>query len=202
MICLLVHALSGHYRKPGQVGQGHTGGSFPLCPVSTMQGFLESLCGQQSSSFEGEFAYGWFKRPQGHGEILRKVAVWASDSRDKENKNKENKNKENNRVIKVETMYDMTYTVCVKGPQEQLIRNALAGKVTRYGVLYLGESYDLVTHIQVKDEMPTETEWVVPGKSTLLPIASGRGYGNFTVKYGMFDVKTGAPHFHQPSKGA
>lgn len=188
MICLRVHATSGHYRVPGQVKQGSTGTSFPICPVSTMRGFLESLCGQKSGSFEGEFAYGWAERPEGVGDMLRKVHVWASGGLGSVG--------QTTRVIKVDTMFNLSYVVCVQGPWEERVRQALQGNVERFGVLYLGESFDIVTFIQEVPEPPPEVEWVVPGTTVLLPVVSGRGYGNLTVKYGLFNVETGAPHFH------
>jgi len=78
VIGLRVDTASGHYRVPGQMVQGCTAPTFDIAPVSTMKGFLESLCAAEWHSFDGEVAYGWIRPPGGRGLLYRRAQIWAS----------------------------------------------------------------------------------------------------------------------------
>ena len=78
MIALRVDAVSGHYRVPGQVGQGAVAATFPIAPLSTVRGFIESLCGEGFQTFQGRLAYGWLRHPEVMGRMYRTAHVWAS----------------------------------------------------------------------------------------------------------------------------
>jgi len=186
VICLIVEAVTGHYGVPGQVGQGGVKDSCPTAPPPTIQGFIESLCGESHQSFRGKFAYGRLHEPSGVGLMLRQAHVWGS------NKPMDN---EIIRTIHVVTYLDPAYCILVEGPWEEKIRSALAGEVKRYGVLYLGESEDLVHWIAEVPQPPGHVEWLVPGQTMTLPVKSGRGYDNIRLTTATFDFHAGEPHW-------
>lgn len=189
MLTIRVEAVSGHYRVPGNVEQSGIAPTFAVAPPSTVRGFLESLCGSTCGSFEGEFAYGWLRDPQGYGLLHRRVQVWASGGM--------KPRLERNRTINVEMLFDVAYAVAVRGPWADRVRAALEGDVERFGVLYLGESTDLVTWIApLNGDASNGVRWVVPGTSLRLPVVSGRGYDSITAAYGTFDIREGEPAWH------
>jgi len=185
MISLIVYLMSGHYRKPGTVGNmGHVA-SYPVAPPSTIIGFLESLCGMESGTFKGSFSYGWVKRPAAMGVILRKDHVWSSSGDSNQGKNPYPTDSEVLRPVLREMMFDFVLNIMVQGPSEERIRAALRGEVTRYGVLSLGESDNVVSWLQEGQE--DAVEWVIPGNRMLLPIKSGRGYDVVNPVYKSFN---------------
>lgn len=209
-ITLQVHAYSGHYKVPGGVGQPiklTEGGkpffqrapSFPVAPPSTVRGFLESLVGDAPGSFQGKFAYGFLQRPVAHGHILQKAHVWSSSGQKPVTKGISYR-METVRPILVEVWYDLIYAVRVEGPWEDRIRAALAGEVDRYGVLYLGNSDNIITWLDTYDGEDSSVEWVVPGTAIPLPVRTPtlreRNFKNMETVYDVFDIKTGEPHLH------
>jgi len=102
------------------------------------------------------------------------------------------------RTVRVEIMFGLTYCVVVRGSQEARVKAAISGDSPRYGVLYLGESSDLVNRIRLLAAPPAEVKWVVPGSALMLPVQTGWGYDNISSCYGMFDLRQGEPYFHQP----
>lgn len=186
MIGLKVEAVTGHYGVPGQVSIGGTKTSYPTCPPSTWRGFLESLCGASFGSFKGRFAVGRAAPPSGVGMLYRRAQVWGSSP---------NKN-EINRPFHVQVYTDPSYVVMIDGPWEQKVRDALDGKVDRFGTLYLGESEDQVHWIQ-EIEKPSDVQWLVPGQSMLLPVSSSRGYDNLRLDLAGFTFQAGDPHWFE-----
>lgn len=191
MISLAVRATSGHYRVPGQVEQGSVQSTFPIAPPSCIRGFLESMCGTPQGSFRGAFAYGYLRPPEGHGLLVRRAHVYSSSGIKGEARGAL---AETIRVVKVDTLFDLSYRVDVRGSWEARVRAALAGDVARFGVLSLGESTDLVTWL---DECPSDTpaQWVVPGSRMALPVRSGRGFDTVSAEYATFDFGTAPSWF-------
>ena len=216
MIALHVEAVSGHYGVPGQVSQGATRHTLPVVPPSTVQGFLESFVGASYRTFEGAFAYGRIRPPTGRGLILRQAHVWASPRSVKENKRardavrargvwvsggKESRgDREGTRTIKIETLIDPSYCILVDGPWESRVRAALDGKGDCYGVLYLGESSDIVHWVGEMLDPTDQVEWLVPGTEMVLPTKAARGYHNMDSTYGTFDLRVGRPAWMGGSK--
>lgn len=184
MISLRVFVASGHYKSPGQVSQGAIQSSFPIAPPSCIQGFLESLTGDVSLSFRGQFAYGYERAPAGHGFLVRQIHI--SGGKDGVKGKTPGSLMEAIRTVKVETYFDLAYRVAVQGRCEEKVREALNGSIDRFGVLALGESFDIVNWM---DEVPAseETKWIVPGTRMTLITKSGRGYDRITAEYGTFD---------------
>lgn len=182
MITLRVDVVSGHYRVPGQVGQGQTASTYPIAPPSTVVGFLESLCGVESGTLVGDtqVAMGFVRRPQGHGILLRKDHSWASGGIKPTTGGKA----ENIRAALHETLFFISYRIAVRGPFVERIRAAMAGDVDRYGVLSLGESEDAVDWICEEDG---RAEWLVPGSAFTLPVKAGRGYKTINPVFQNFD---------------
>jgi len=141
-----------------------------------MVGFIESMCGKEPGAFansNSKFAYGWFNKPGGRGTLLRLDHVWTSDKVLK-------KTTDHVRPVKRDVLFDLSYRMVVEGAFEELIREALDGKAKRYGLLYLGESDDMVYWVTTKT---APTKWVVPGNSMALPIKAGRGFGTLSPIY-------------------
>lgn len=171
MIPLIVFATSGCYRVPGAVPTGLTASTYPIAPPATVRGFIESLCGKEKGTFRGHFAYGWHKHPEGRGEEMKSLAMWTSSG-------------EVTRPVRTPFLYRPTYQVVIDSPVfEDLIQKSLLGEITRYGVLYLGESEDTVLRIEVKQEA---AEWLVPGAKYILPVRSKYGYGYVNPTLGRF----------------
>lgn len=180
MLALNIEAVTGHYRVPGQVSNMGVAHSFPQVPPSTMAGSLKSFGGITDEDIPGQFAYGPTRPAGGHGVLTRRAHVWT--------------NTNSARVIRVETWFDVAYTVLVRGPLEERLRAALRGEVRAFGVLYLGESEDLVHWInEVQD--PSNVKWVTPGTEMALTIQAGRGYDTINNKMGLFDLRAGNPHW-------
>ncbi len=182
MSCLRVDVVSGHYRVPGQGGQGVTAASFELAPPTTVMGFLESLCGEESGSFgpENQVAIGLVNPNQGHGFLARKDHNWNSGGI----KPKSGGAGEDIRMVLRETHFFLSYRISVRGPYAEKIRKALNGEVDRYGVLSLGESGDVVDWLC---EETGDANWLVPGTQVVLPVKTGRGYGTMDTVYRSFD---------------
>lgn len=182
---LIVHGATGHWGLPGQVDQGGFSPSLPMPPLSTVRGFLESLLGLERGGFGGRVAWGWLRRPAGHGWLVRRASVWSSSG---------NSAKETIRSVSVEVWFDWQLVVRVQGKLEDELRSAMRGDRPRYGVLCLGESQDMVQVFEreVSDE---DVGWICPvGEEEpgyLLPVQSGQGYGSMTTRYGRFAVKPG-----------
>lgn len=104
-------------------------------------------------------------------------------------------NSESIRPFHIETFFDLTYIVLIKGPQAAKIREAIAGNVERFGVLYLGTSDDAVTWVGEYEGSLEAVQWVVPGTTIPLTITAPYGYGNYSAEYGSFDLNIGEPHF-------
>jgi len=184
MITLLVEAVSGHYRIPGKVGSGELAPTYPIAPPSTIQGFLESMAGCPWQSFKGSFFYGWEHLPRGRGRATRRVTVWSSPNKGRD----KSLGDQGVRCINLDILYDISYIIVVNGEWEQKLRDSLAGKISRTGILYLGESSDLVNVFEIPNP-PEGVLWVTPGASHTLPVKTGRGYDNISVAYRSFDIR-------------
>lgn len=199
VLTMRVDAMSGHYKLPGPVKDRYVAASFPIAPPSTMRGFLESNVGSESGTFEGEFAYGWLRRPLGHSRMLRRIQAETSAAKFISVRDGKERIGMMARPIFVDTLFDLSYCVMVRGPWVARCREALAGNVERYGVLSLGESTDIVSWVGELPEPPPSVQWVVPGQQMVLPVKSGRGFSNLTdTVFGSFDLKFGEPHWHAP----
>ena len=190
MIRLYVETPTGHYRIPGQVGQGEVASTFPVPPPATIKGFLESLTGSTRGSFQGEFAYGRARLPAGYGMIYQRVHVWASGGI-----KAKGSLPQQTRTCHVETLIDPAYVILVRGSWEAKVQSALRGDVERYGVLYLGRSADFVTWLDEFKGDLDPIEWIVPGKEIRLITRSGRGYDHINPDYGTFSLRPGEPHW-------
>ncbi len=180
MLTLLVHAVTGHYAAPGETPLLATRRTYPICPPSTMAGFLESLAGEPCGSFRAsgsKVAYGWARRPRGRASMLRTQHVQADGGL--------GPNNEALRPILRECLFDMHYGVAVTGPWEEKIRASLAGNISRFGVLSLGDSDDMVNMVR---EGSAPTEWLVPGSETYLPTRAARGTHNIQSEGQTFDL--------------
>lgn len=181
---LEVRALRGHYRVPGAVATMGIVRSYLIAPPSVVLGFIESFCGVERDTFRDgstKIAYGWAEdgRPKGYGRIMRKDHVWASGGV----KPKSGGSPETQRPVLLEVWYDLIYRVSVDGPAALQVRQALRGETSRYGVLSLGESDNLVTWLQ---EGAGGAEWIVPGNQFQLPIAVPHRYDRLQPKMGGF----------------
>ncbi len=168
MISVQVHAVTGHYRKPGKVDVMQIAQSYPICSPSTMAGFVESMCGEQRGVFRAsssELAYGWVKRPSGHGLLVRREQAIANQPQGSLIKSLGST--EGWRPVKRECWFDMEYRLTVRGVFEDKMWLAMLGQVVRTGVLSLGDSDDAVNWIAATD---VATEWLVPGQSFSLPL--------------------------------
>lgn len=188
MIRLLVETVSGHFRVPGQVIGSPLGeaATFPIAPPSQIRGAIESLCGRDFETFEGEFAYGRFAPPEGFGILTRRAQVWSTSGDKSEKKGRVGTGGEVIRAIRVPTYFNLSFCIAVRGPWEDLVRAAVRGDVARQGVLSIGESGDFVSWL-AEDDSDRPVQWVVPGRRMLLTTRAGRGYSNMTATYGRFD---------------
>lgn len=192
MIRFFAQTLSGHYRVPGSSSTLAVIRTFPIAPPSTVVGFLESMVGEESGAFrasESRFAFGWVQRPRGRGEILRTDHVWAtgqvlSGNADPQKQKRHGAAMEGQRPTKRETLFHMEYQFAVDGPFEDLIHKGIAGDVSRYGVLSLGESEDAIGWL---DEGSKDAEWLIPGSRFALPVVAPKGYGILNPTYRGFD---------------
>lgn len=189
MIRVSVHAVSGHYRVPGAVEVGGLARSFPVAPPSTVRGFVESLCGLAPGRSEGtRIAYGQLSPPVGQGAVLRLDHVWSSSGAKGKTKGAKG---EATRPVRHETWVGVAYQVAIDGPVEPLVHQALAGEVSRYGVLSLGESDDQVWWIAAEVR---PARWVVPGQEMALIEVADRGYDRISPVWGQFALSRPAQH--------
>ncbi len=175
MLYLQVEADSGHYRVPGNVKNLQVQQTFPFLPPSTAKGFVESLCGVYSSdASKTRYALGRVLEPWGRGQPLRKAQVWSGGE-------------ENIRPVKVDTFFGVSYQIGIDGALEPLVLKSLKGEVVRTGVLYLGESDNLVYWLS---EGKRAAEWLVPGTKWMLPIKTEKGYKTVRPTYRNFDLSS------------
>lgn len=159
--------------------------SYPICPPSTMAGCIESMCGEQRGSFQAsgsKLAYGWVRRPLGHGFLIRREQTIANSL---EPILKAMNSKEGWRPVKRECWFDMIFRVVVTGAFEDQVRKALVGDVARTGVLSLGDSDDAINWIS---ETEAETEWLVPGDNFALPLRVPTTCRNIQAVYQTFGM--------------
>ena len=181
---LRVTAVSGHYGIPGPttpgVGEMLT---YPIAPPSTIRGFLESFCGKPYGTFKDiDFAYGYCSQPGGFGLLFQKRSVWSSSGvkiPSATAKSGLKNTKETKRPIRVATYFDMDYWIEIQGLDE-VLEQALAGTIEREegGPLFLGESSDLVSSIEVLKSRPTKGTHLVPGTQIIMPWISGRKFAS------------------------
>ena len=175
-ISLKVAAVTGHYRVAGAVPSMGVARCYPVCPFSTVIGFLESFCGDQPGAFlrsASKVALGWVQRPRGGGTLLRMEQSYGNPQ---DKRLKDAKTQEGWRPANREMLFDMVYRIDVEGPYADKIRRALAGDVNRYGVLSLGDSDDTVDWICESSREPAE--WLVPGNLFPLTVAVNHKPGN------------------------
>jgi len=187
MITLRIDSISGHFRIPGQIPLLALVPSYPFCPPSTMQGCLEAFTASRKGSFRGEFRYGAFRPPGGWGTLLRQAQIWASKKKDQQ---RAPNDYEVMRPVHVEKWYDLSHCVQVRGPWEDKIRETLEkGRDDFFGVLYLGESQDLITWIGETDDPLDKVQWLVPGSQMQLPVKTLYGYRNYGPTLKGFDLR-------------
>lgn len=169
MIRLHVKCVTGHYRVPGAVPTMGVAQSYPMVPPATVRGFVECLSDLQWGNFKGRIAIGRVGAPVTRGKILR------SDHVSTQNR-KVRKVIDQRRPVHWDIHVDPAYQIAVDSPEnEDDIHRALRGESTRYGVLSLGTSEDEVYYLR---EEEVATEWLVPGKTMVLPIRTYRGCSN------------------------
>lgn len=179
-ILLRVDAMTGHYRMPGQANLMQTVRTFPVVPYSTVRGFVESLLGMEWMTLRGiRLAIGVRQPPRGRGDVFRKDHAWASDGVGDKG--------EMIRPVHRETLFFPSYRIGVEGDSQTInnLRAALRGEVDRYGLLYLGESEDLVDWV---GEETGSAKWLVPGVEIALPVRTVRGWDNLNSTYGRFNL--------------
>ena len=197
MYPLLVHAFSGHYKVPGAVDTAGLASSYPVAPVSTARGFLESLAVETPGSFQGRFAYGLLREPSSYGHVYRSSHIWSSSGQKGSQIPGHYRLPEEQRPFAIEVFFDMEYVFLVEGPWEEKIRDAVAGKTDRYGVLSLGSSDDPVTHLGEYTGPLDAVKWVVPGNTIPLPVHAPYGYHTVHPTVKVFDLRNGDPVFHE-----
>lgn len=186
MISLLVDLPWGHFRVPGNNETLGLTQTYECVPVTTVIGFLESMCGEERGSFKAsgsKLAHGWVQRPSGRGTVLRKDQASASGGIGKALMVI--------RPVRKALLYGMVIRVVVEGAYEERLREALRGERGRYGgPLYLGESDNPVEWVS-EGEAPTE--WVVenPRGRMALPVKTpGKrgfaGYGDRSAELARF----------------
>lgn len=195
MMYLHVDVDSGHYRRPGNVSNLQVQQTFPFPPPSGIKGFVESLCGiYQSDPAKTRYAIGRVGGPWGHGLILRKAHVWCPDgvkiNKKGDKKGEVGEGGEAIRPVSVDTIFKVSYQIGVDGELEALVRKALKGEVDRTGILYLGESDNLVYWL-VEEERAAE--WLIPGDKWPLPIKTQRGYDKVRPTYRTFGLSGAMP---------
>lgn len=182
MITLAVDVITGHYTIPGPTMSGAGGlvPTYPIAPPSTVRGFLRSFCGKEEDH-PVSFTYGYRAAPGGRGQLLRKASVWASKQASVVG--------EVTRPLHFDTFLDLRYWITVETDFD-LLRSALEGTVPRYGPLFLGESYDLVTSVREIARVEDEGGGcaVVPGRTVVMPWVSGRGYGVRNAEFRGWDL--------------
>lgn len=185
MIRLRVEVVSGHYRVPGQVnadGVVAEAPSFPIAPPSTIQGFIESLCGAaglERGSFRGKYAYGMYANPLGFSNNIQQVHIRSTSYKDTPTKF------EGIRIIRVPRFHDLQYCLLIEGPWEDRVLSALQGDIDRFGILSLGSSSDMVSWLDI-DTSNEPVSWVTHGGRMRLITKSGRGWDNLSTTYGGF----------------
>jgi hypothetical protein len=189
MLHLYVECAQGHYRPPGNVNNLTTATTYDVAPPSTVRGFVSSAAGIERSGFQGSVAYGLLNIP-GRGTLLRRASVFHSSKMD-------------SRMQLVETLFNVRYIIHIDtdAKTEQSLRDTIAGcNQKRYGLLYLGESTDLVTVLrEARDEDLEGARWVVPserGQGMCLPVKTTWGYDNINPMLGWFDFGN-EPYFHK-----
>lgn len=195
MLALQVHAVCGHYRVPKAVAGG--GGSAPqvhsfeVASMATIRGFLESLVGARPDEFDGQYAYGYMRKPEGHGWLYRTSHVWASPPRYGPKAGLE----EAQRPMKVETYFDVAYVILVRGAWIERVKAALQGEVKRYSCLYLGDSEGLVTWVDEYSGPLEDIEWLRVGSKVFLPKTSPYGYDTLNAPLVFCELSKGEPYF-------
>lgn len=180
-----VSAVSGHYGYPGMVPSGGLKTSFKYPSPATVRGYLESAMGMERGSFEGDIALGILRAPSGHQTTLRKNHIFKSATGEKPvgPDGKKIGALYEPRIFSWEVWLDVTYQVAVRGPMADRVRKALQGEGTRYGVLSLGTSDDVV-HDTTEEAVPAR--WVVPGTQFPLIIESKTSFSQVSPTMGRF----------------
>lgn len=175
----------GHYGFPGRNGSFSQRATAPVPHVSTVRGFMESICGDELGTFQGRYAYGRVHLPKMMGRIFRKDSVPPRQ-----------KKEQASRPCYWNVLFGVAYQVIVEGEYEDRLRLGLKGELSRYGILSLGTSDDVVWLLR---EYAREAQWVVPGQAFPLVVEPQRGYTNLRPKYGYFDL---TPHQLEPPSNA
>jgi CRISPR-associated Cas5-like protein len=181
MIFIEVKAVSGHYGRPGLPDSLSLKQSFPFAPPSTIQGFIESLCGMGPNSFDGKFCYGVATKPRGKGNFFKLGTYWLNEKIDEQQYNIAGV-----RPITWETYIDPSYIVGIEGPMEEKVKKSLNGEVERFGILSLGTSDDEVYSIKIVEN--AQCQWIREGGKHILPIESPKGFHERFSNSAKFDL--------------
>lgn len=187
-----VHVGTGRYYLPGAIPQGGMAKCSPIAPPSTVRGFLQALC---QHGWTGQFNYGLAQSPQGISCNTRQRHVVSNQDKNPDASPRDSITGLNIRTVREEILYDLIYTIKVKGLAAHIVRAALKGDIEYKSLLYLGTSEDTVDWMEEITEINPNTRWICAGTTMSLIVRSERGYKTINPQYNTFDLLSdGTPY--------